>query len=128
LRAIRSWTDESWTVSGAGDALSSFDDWQHAERALMNRWISIAGAEFPDVHIEAQLTTNPVYRDLEKSAASAALLVLGCRRTDEAPVARMGPIASWAVRVTSCPVVIVGHRRADLLAMRTAPPLSVVAK
>lgn len=127
LLAVRAWAEESWTRIGAGDALSTFDDWQQGERAVMDKWITAARSEFPDVRVEGELTTSPVYRELEKYAASAALLVLGCRRSDEAPIARVGPIASWAVRVAKCPVAIVGHRRADVLAMRTASPVSGAA-
>jgi nucleotide-binding universal stress UspA family protein len=110
VRAVRSWAEENWALVSTGAALTTFAEWEEGERELVAKWISIAQAEFPEIQIKTELTSNPVYWELEKFATSAAaLLVLGCRRSDDAAIARLGPIATWAIRVARCPVAIVGH-------------------
>ena len=109
LIAVRSWSDPVWVLVGVRTPITTYADWRAIEQALLDRWLACAHAEFPDVEIRSNLSTNPVYWELEKYAETAALLVLGSRRSDEAHLARLGPIATWAVRIATCPVVVVGH-------------------
>lgn len=111
LRAVRSWADEGWTLVGADAAISTLDEWERGQRELVNNWLTLARIDFPDVHIETELVSEPVYWELEKYVGSASLLVLGCRRSDDTRIPRIGPIAAWAVREARCPVAIVGHEQ-----------------
>ena len=107
--AVRSWSDPVWVLVGVRTPITTYADWHEVEQALLDRWLASARAEFPDVEIRSELSSKPVYWELERYADSAALLVLGCRRGDSAHFARLGPIATWAVRIARCPVAVVGH-------------------
>jgi nucleotide-binding universal stress UspA family protein len=110
LIAARSWSVREWRLAaGAGLPLTSPEMWEAQERTVLDDCLRPWRDTCPDVPVHTVLSGAPVEMLLEEQAASAAMLVLGCRRGDDAHLPRLGPIASWAAHHFRCPVVVVGH-------------------
>lgn len=110
LLAVRSWSEHDWQLAaGAGLPLSSPEVWESQERTILDQCLAPWRASFPAVTVHTELTGVATELALERAAENAAMLVLGCRRSDDARYSRLGPIASWAAHHYRCPVVIVGH-------------------
>lgn len=120
VTAVRAWPTRLWPrTQGAAVPTPIGDD-----HALLDFSVGQMHAAFPDVEIRTALSSQPPEIALAQHARRAALLVLGCRRTDDAHLCRLGPIASWAARHAVCPVIIVGHgaRRSSPDAIRADGP------
>ena len=109
LVAARYWTDAQWSGETVGEPMPDVAGWERRERALLDAWLERARTEFPDVTIVDQLAGTPVHWALEAQSLTAGLLVLGCRRTVDARLPRLGPVTHWAVHHAMCPVAVVGH-------------------
>lgn len=110
LVAVRSWSERDWQLAaGAGLPLSSPELWESQERSVLNQCLAPWQAGFPAVPVRVELTGVATELALEQAAENAAMLVLGCRRSDDSRLPRLGPIASWAAHHFRCPVVVVGH-------------------
>ena len=110
LLAVRSWSERDWQLAaGAGLPLSSPDLWESQERGVLEQCLAPWRASFPSVSVQTVLTGVATELALEQAAENAAMLVLGCRRSDDSRLPRLGPIASWAAHHYRCPVVVVGH-------------------
>ena len=108
--AVRSSIEHEWTFEGIAAPVPHLDEWTQQERGVLDVWLDRARAQYPDVTIEGEVTGMPVYLALEKRSAEAGLLVVGCRRGEDARVLRVGPVAHWTVYHARCPVAVVGHR------------------
>jgi nucleotide-binding universal stress UspA family protein len=107
--AVRCWSAREWQLAAAAVLpLSSPDDWEAQERAVLEGCVAPVREAFPTLEIRTVLSSSPPETALEREAEKAAMLVLGCRRADDARLPRLGPIASWAAHHFDCPVVIVG--------------------
>jgi len=110
LLAVRSWSERDWQLAaGAGLPLSSPEAWESQERSVLEQCLAPWRASFPSVAVRTGLTGVATELALEQAAENAAMLVLGCRRSDDSRLPRLGPIASWAAHHYRCPVVVVGH-------------------
>lgn len=107
VQAIRTWSGHD-TILGA-DGYLSFEEWCVEQKALLERWLAVARAEFPTVAILDEFTSAPLFTALAAASENAELLVLGCRRDDDAIFTRMGPVTSWLATHSPCTVAIVGH-------------------
>ena len=109
LVAVRSWSAREWRLAAAAALpISSPDLWESQERTVLEDCVGPIRRVYPDVEIRSVLSCTPTEIALEQQSEGAAMLVLGCRRTDDSRFPRLGPIASWAAHHFDCPVVIVG--------------------
>jgi nucleotide-binding universal stress UspA family protein len=110
LVAVRSWSERDWQLAaGAGVPLTSPELWEFQEQTVLERCLAPWRTGFPSVAVRTELTGIATELALEQAADNAAMLVLGCRRSDDSRLPRLGPIASWAAHHFGCPVVVVGH-------------------
>lgn len=108
--AVRSWSAREYRLAAsAALPITSPDVWERSEQTVLDQYLAKARAEFPDLVIRAVLSREPAEIALEREARTAAVLVVGCRRADDARLPRLGAITSWVVRHIDCPVVVVGH-------------------
>jgi nucleotide-binding universal stress UspA family protein len=68
----------------------------------------VAG-EFPDVAVQRQFVAVRAQWALEEAAIGAELLVVGCHRRDDHWFSRLGPVASWLLHRSPCPIAVVGR-------------------
>ena len=110
LLAVRSWSQRDWQLAaGAGLPLTSPELWEAQERAVLETCLAPWRASFPAITVRSELTGVSAELALERAAEDAAMLVLGCRRSDDSRLPRLGPLASWAAHHYRSPVVVVGH-------------------
>jgi nucleotide-binding universal stress UspA family protein len=113
LSVVRSWTTVDWPVaSGRVRRIVNVDAWQAEEQARLDETLKPLRAAFPDLKVRTVVTHEPVERVLEREGRIAAAVVMGCRRSDDGVLPRLGAVSSWAVHHFDCPVVIVGHSAA----------------
>jgi nucleotide-binding universal stress UspA family protein len=121
VRAVRSWTELNWARVGLPYASEvSFKSLHAGEQALLDNCVRAARDEFRGLEIEGVLTEQPAYAALEQEASHADLLVVGCRREEGGYLPRLGPLASWLLHHSRCPVAIAGHSTAVATAGETA--------
>jgi nucleotide-binding universal stress UspA family protein len=108
--AVRSWSERDWRLAaGAALPLTTPESWEAQERTVLDDCLRPFRSTFPAVAIRTILSGTPSEIVLEQASEDAAMLVLGCRRSDDSRLPRLGPIASWAAHHYRCPVVVVGH-------------------
>jgi nucleotide-binding universal stress UspA family protein len=107
--AVRCWSVREWRLAAAAALpISSTEDWETQERTLLEDALAPVREAFPTLEIRTVLSTSPPEIALEQEAHKAAMLVLGCRRSDDSRLPRLGPISAWAAHHFDCPVVIIG--------------------
>ena len=111
--ALRSWPDVSWnTRDGLGFSLDmSLGAIEAAATAQLGRIVEEARQRHPDVTITPKVVATPAEIAL-CDVEGAALVVVGCRRTESSHLSRMGSITSWVASHARCPVVVVGQTAA----------------
>lgn len=111
VHAIRSVITEDWALSGPGYAAVIGPDVMHdAARAELDKVLSLAEEEYPDVSLSGDVSTGNPFLDLLKAADAAALLVVGSRRGTDAVLPHLGPVAAWLLHQAACPLAVVGFR------------------
>ena len=78
-----------------------------AAGSTLDELARIAAHEYPDVHFVGEVCDASPLGALETAARDASLLVLGTRRVAAEPLPHLGPIGSWLLHQTQCPLVIV---------------------
>ncbi len=107
--AVRSWSMHEWRLAAAAALpLSSPELWETQERTLLEDCLRVVRDAFPSVRSRTVLSSAPTEIALERESETAAMLVLGCRRSAGGLLPRLGPLSSWAAHHFGCPVVIVG--------------------
>jgi nucleotide-binding universal stress UspA family protein len=106
LVALRTWGESTW---GDGYDFDNFMGWRHDERRLLDHVLTEVRGLYPCLAIDAKLLSGGIVHSLIGLAGPAELLVLGCRRSDEQWPSRLGPIASWLLHRSPCPVAVVGR-------------------
>lgn len=120
LVAVHSWAGRDYNLAAAAAfPVSSGVVWEAQGRALLDESLRPLQEAYPDVSVRTELTGAPAEIVLEQQSADAAMLVLGCRRSQESRLTRLGPVTSWAARHFDGAVVVVGH--ADPEAAPTSP-------
>lgn len=110
LVAVRSWSAREWRLAAAAALpVSSAELWERQERAVLEDCIRDIRDVYPGLKIRSVLSCTPTEMALEREAAGSLMLVLGCRRTEDSLLPRLGPISSWAAHHFDCPVVVVGN-------------------
>lgn len=110
LVAVRSWSAREWQLAAAAALpISSPDLWEAQERTVLWDCVREIRDIYPDLKVRTVLSRAPTEIALEQEATGAVMLVLGCRRSDDARLPRLGPISSWAAHHFDCPVVVVGN-------------------
>lgn len=109
LVAVRSWWAHEVQLTGSVLPISSLDLSSEPDRALLDRCVVLVRNQFPTVPVRTVLTGQEPDIAFAQRVPDGALLVLGCRRGEDARRARLGPITSWATRHIDYPVVVVGH-------------------
>lgn len=121
VQAVRSWTELNWARVGFPFPPDvSFKSVQAGEQAILDECVRAARDTYPGLEIAGVLTEQPAYVALEKAAEEADLLVVGCRRDEGSHLPRLGPLASWLLHHSRCPVAIVGRSTAVATAAETA--------
>jgi nucleotide-binding universal stress UspA family protein len=64
-----------------------------------------------DIAVECRSVGTRAQWALEEAAIGADLLVVGCHRSDDHWFSRLGPVASWLLHRSPCPVAVVGRPR-----------------
>jgi nucleotide-binding universal stress UspA family protein len=64
----------------------------------------------PGLRIDVTHRTGDVVRELQQSLDRAALLVVGSHHSEQAWSIRLGPVAEELMRLSPCPVMLVGRR------------------
>ena len=110
LVAVRAWSAREWRLTAAAALpISSPDIWESQERTVLEDCVSDIRDLYPELKVRTVLSCTPPEMALEREAAGAVMLVLGCRRDDDSRLPRLGPISSWAAHHFDCPVVVVGN-------------------
>lgn len=109
LVAVRSWGDFGWGSLALTGNEVVLQDWQAAESKLLEDCLSAIAGEFPDVTVQRRLVGVRAQWALGEAAIGADLLVVGCHRPDDHWFSRMGPVASWLLHRSPCPIAIVGR-------------------
>lgn len=110
LVAVRSWSAREWRLAAAAAfPVYTQEMWESQERTVLEDCVRPIRNVYPDLAIRTVLSCTPTEIALEQESRDAAMLVLGCRRADDARFPRLGPIASWAAHHFDCPVVVVGN-------------------
>lgn len=121
VQAVRSWTELNWARLGFPFLLEApFKSLQAGEQAVLDECVRAAHDAYPDLEITGLLTEQPAHVALEKAAHDADLLVVGCRREEGSHLLRLGPLASWLLHHSPCPVAIAGHTTAVATPAETA--------
>jgi nucleotide-binding universal stress UspA family protein len=107
VHAVHAWTATESAVGLLGEL--NYEVWLREQAATVDKWTALAREQFPGVSIRAESTGLPVFEALEEWSKHTGLLVLGTRREESTVLPRLGPIASWALSNSACPVVIVRH-------------------
>ncbi|MBN9618434.1 MAG: universal stress protein, partial [Actinobacteria bacterium] len=110
LVAVRSWAGRDFNLAAAtAMSASSSEIWQEQGRAELDASLRPLRTAFPDVAVVTVLSGTPAEVLLEKESADAAMLVLGCRRSQKSHLTRLGPVTTWAARHFDGAVVVVGQ-------------------
>lgn len=110
LVAVRSWSAREWRLAAAAALpISSPELWESQERIVLDDCVRDVRYVYRDLKVRTVLSRTPTEIALEHESLGARMLVLGCRRSDESRLPRLGPISSWAAHHFECPVVIVGN-------------------
>ena len=96
----------------------------HAAREVAEQTLEylggVAAVEYPGVPFVGQLCLSGPFGALEDAARDAALVVLGTRQLDGETLPHLGPIGSWLLHQTGCPLVIVNQAARRRPARRSA--------
>lgn len=106
--AVRSWGD-----IGAGSLAMTDTDMlralQAADARVTDECLAPLQSEFPEVVMTRRSAGTRAQWALEEAAIGADLLVVGCHRRDDHWFSRLGPVASWLLHRSPCPVAVVGR-------------------
>jgi nucleotide-binding universal stress UspA family protein len=111
ILAVRSWDD----VGRGSYALPDTEvlhDVQWIESRLMDECLAGVRGEFPAVAVEKSFVGRRAQWALEEAAIGADLLVVGCHRADNPWFSQLGPVASWLLHRSPCPIAVVGGPQA----------------
>jgi nucleotide-binding universal stress UspA family protein len=111
IDAVRSWGDVGWGTVALSDSGRLVHDWQATESGMLEECLGPIAAEYPDVPVRRKLTGVRAQWALESAAIGAELLVVGCHRPDDHWFSRLGPVASWLLHRSPCPIAVVGRPR-----------------
>lgn len=85
----------------------------HAAREIAEQTLEylsgVAAVEYPGVPFVGKLCLSGPFGALEDAAREAALVVLGTRQLDGEVLPHLGPIGTWLLHQTRCPLVIVNQ-------------------
>jgi nucleotide-binding universal stress UspA family protein len=110
VRAVRAVTSEDWMLSVPDYALAvRSDDLRHVANTELHKVLAIAEELDPDVSISGELSLVNPFTALLDVARDASLLVVGCRRGQNSSLPHLGPVASWLLHQSACPLAVVGH-------------------
>lgn len=121
----------SWGALGSGSiALTDaaiLQDLQSADSRVMDLCLEQVARDFADVAVQRELVAVRPQWALEESAIGAELLVVGCHRRDDHWFSRLGPVASWLLHRSPCPIAVVGRPpNADSVMPGSAVPAGTV--
>jgi nucleotide-binding universal stress UspA family protein len=109
LVAVRSWGDIGWGSVALTGSDMMIHDWRAAESTLLDECLGEISEEFADVTVDRRLVGVRAQWALAEAAIGADLLVVGCHRPDDHWFSRLGPVASWLLHRSPCPIAIVGR-------------------
>jgi len=107
--ALRSWGDVDWSAGRLGYNSELFTEWRRMEMNVLNECLAPVEEKFPAVTVHRQLKGTRPTLALEQSARGARLLVVGAHRSDDHWFSRLGPVPSWLLHRSPCPLVVVGQ-------------------
>lgn len=109
VAAVRSWGDLGWGVVALSDSGTVIQDWQASESKVLEECLEAVSSDYPGVTVHRSLTGARIQWALQAAAIGAELLVVGCHRPDDHWFSRLGPVASWLLHRSPCPVAVVGR-------------------
>ena len=107
--AIRSWGEMYWGGSGFGYPPATYEDWGPIAASILEQCLVPLRARYPAVPVRTEVTSEDIYTALSTRAEGAAMLVLGCRYSNDHLFSRLGPVSTWLLHHAPCPVAIVGQ-------------------
>lgn len=115
VQAIRSITVEDWALLMPANALVlGAGVLRDAARAELDRILQTARHEYPDVAISGTVSERDPYTALLQAATDASLLVIGSRRSQQATLPHLGPVAAWLLHQAACPLAVVGYAATEV--------------
>lgn len=109
LEAVRSWGDLGRGLVALSDSGTVIHDWQVTESKMLDECLDAISPEYPGVTVHRKLTGDRIQWALQTAAIGAELLVVGCHRQDDHWFSRLGPVASWLLHRSACPIAVVGR-------------------
>jgi nucleotide-binding universal stress UspA family protein len=109
VEALRSWGDVEWNATALGYSAALFQDLEALETQTMQRCVDEVRSGFGEVEVSTQVSRIRAPWALQQQAAGARLLVVGCHRPDDHWISRLGPVASWLLHHSPCPIAVVGR-------------------
>jgi nucleotide-binding universal stress UspA family protein len=109
LEAVRSWGDLGWGAVALSDSGTVIHDWQATESKMLDECLDAISPDYPGVTVHRTLTGVRSQWALQAAAIGAELLVVGCHRPDDHWFSRLGPVASWLLHRSACPIAVVGR-------------------
>jgi nucleotide-binding universal stress UspA family protein len=108
ILAVRSWGDLGWDSLALTDT-EVLRDLQRIEFGVMSECLAHVTGDFPDVNVERSFVGVRAQWALEEAAIGADVLVVGCHHADDHWFSRLGPVASWLLHRSPCPIAVVGR-------------------
>ncbi len=127
LIAVRSWGDVDWGTGRLGYNTELFAEWRRMEGSLLDSCLTDLESLYPQVKVERKLEGERADHALQRVAHTARLLVVGAHRRDDHWFSRLGPVPSWLLHRSPCPLVIVGQPH-PLPAEYAEPGLATAAR
>lgn len=110
LVAVRARDEFDWPAQAEQATAAELCELRRIEQhKLLNSWLAQLAEQYPNLKVRGELLPTPADLALSELAAHAGLLVVGCRHSDDARQPRIGPMSSWLMYHTACPIAIVGH-------------------
>lgn len=111
LTAVRAWGGTEWAASRVGYEGTILTEWRHLESQTLDSCVDKVHAQYPGLRVIKKISMEPIQTALMREARGAHLLVIGCHRREDHWLSRLGPIASWLLHHSPCPLAVVGAPR-----------------
>ncbi|HEX2904840.1 MAG TPA: universal stress protein [Jatrophihabitans sp.] len=109
LIAVRSWGEVDWGKGRLGYNHELFAEWRRMESVLLDHCLVEVEGDYPQVTVHRKLEGERADHALQRVAQGARLLVVGAHRRDDHWFSRLGPVPSWLLHRSPCPLAIVGQ-------------------
>jgi nucleotide-binding universal stress UspA family protein len=109
VHAVRAWIEEDWRAPLAGLDGDGYQRMREQQGQLLDSVVEDVSRRHPNVGVVTELSSQTVSGALLQAAEQADLLIVGCRYSADDKFPRVGPITSWLMQRSPCPVVVLGQ-------------------